>query len=112
MQLSHSTTHDLKDVVKDLIACPVLTSFTVTSHGWLGESTDFAIWSREHGFPVDNTDEEKAKQLLEAALEVQETCLEEECQSGQIEVAKWTHFCDLVGHWTTSSLIRGEVRRD
>lgn len=68
IELNHSDTHDLKDVVNDLIACPVLTSFIVQSHQFPGESVDFANWSREHGFLVDNTDEEKAEQMLEAAL--------------------------------------------
>lgn len=68
IELNHWTIHDLKDVVNDLIACPVLTSFVVQSHQFPGESVDFADWSREHGFLVDNTDEEKAEQMLEAAL--------------------------------------------
>lgn len=67
IQLKHPTTHDLKDVVNDLIACPVLTSFTIKSRKFSGVvSVDFAIWSREHGFLVDNTDKEKAMQEVQA----------------------------------------------
>ena len=92
IQLVHDATHNLKDVVCDLIACPVLTSFTVTSETFLStsagvlmeEKVDFAIWSRENGFLVDNTDEEKAKQELEAAHERHSTRGAEEHESGQV----------------------------
>lgn len=94
IQLSHWSTHDLKDVVNALIACRVLTSFTIRSHEFSDEGVDFAIWSREHGILIDNTDEEKAKQLMEAALEIQKRRLEEEWQ-------KWTHSSDFAGYWTT-----------
>jgi hypothetical protein len=85
-------THNLKTIADQLIACPVLTSFSIKSAGLLAfedrsssevdgraliwvpwsrlkENVDLAIWSRDHGFLVDNTDEEKAKQEAETAQE-------------------------------------------
>ena len=78
IELIHLTTHDLRDVVNDLIACPVLTSFTVKNHRIPAKGVDFAIWSREHGFLVDNTDKEKAEQTLKAAFEFQSGRVAEE----------------------------------
>jgi hypothetical protein len=74
-------THNLKTITDQMIACPVLTSFSIKSAGFLAlgdhssgleqsaliwvpwsrlkETVDLAIWSRGHGFLVDNTDEEK-----------------------------------------------------
>jgi hypothetical protein len=81
VQLEHRATHDLKDVVQDLIACPVLTRFLVRSGESLrdallprstGESAIFAFWTRELGFLIDNTDEDKAKRKVRAARERQE----------------------------------------
>lgn len=85
-------THNLKTIAKQLIACPVLTSFFIKSAGFLAledrssgglersamiwvpwshleESVDLAVWSRGHGFLVDNTDEKKAKEETETARE-------------------------------------------
>ncbi|KAM0709446.1 hypothetical protein Q7P35_003484 [Cladosporium inversicolor] len=86
-------THNLKSIADQLVACPVLTSFSIKSPGFLDtiqdpvsgivcpgalewvpwshlqESVDLAIWSREHGFLVDNTEAKKAEQEAEAARE-------------------------------------------
>lgn len=89
-----------------LIACRVLTRFTVRSHEFPEEGVDFAIWSREHGILVDNTDEEKAKQVWEAALEVQERRLEEECQSekaGSRKVDTLQRLCGPLDHVESDS---------
>jgi len=82
----------LKNVVGELIACPILTSFSIRgagffslsslrgTHGlgvgpkWMpcsraGEKVDYAIWSRGGGFQLDNTDEENAVLELKGARE-------------------------------------------
>lgn len=96
IELGQLETYNLKDIVDELIACPNLTSFSIKSAEFFHvqhavstrfgshkrtlsdvpwcyakeeEDVDFVIWSREHGFLVDNTDEEKAKQEVEAARE-------------------------------------------
>lgn len=82
----------LRSMVGELITCSALTSFSIRSAGfilvettlsglegkgtrtWLPwssteETVNFAIWSREHGFLVDNADENKAKHEVKAAIE-------------------------------------------
>ena len=88
--MTHET-HNLKTITDQMIACPVLTSFSIKSAGFLAledrssgleqsaliwvpwsrlkETVDLAIWSRGHGFLVDNTDEEKAREETETARE-------------------------------------------
>jgi hypothetical protein len=96
IELVHSETHDLKDVVCDLIACPVLTRFFVRSHTFSSisagaptvEIVDFAIWSRERGFLVDNTEEEKASQELEAMYERHSRRGAAKNQSGRVRSRK------------------------
>jgi hypothetical protein len=78
-----------KDTADAMIASPVLTSFSIKNAGFIhfeapvsGGSrirfipwssakgnVDFVIWSRAHGFLVDNTDEEKGMQEVVAARE-------------------------------------------
>lgn len=65
----HST-HHLKAFVDELTTCPILSGVTVNSSKSFDPSTDdltFAIWSRERGSLLDNTDERKASEVVEAA---------------------------------------------
>lgn len=124
IELSNLSTHDLKDVVNDLIACPVLTSFTVkTDYEIPAECVEFAIWSREHGFLVDNTDEEKAEQTLKAALEIHSRRVAERYRSEQassrevdtLYLSSGTDkgsIGDSMGYWTSQDLIIDVTKRD
>jgi len=95
MQVVVDSTHDLKAFADVLIQCPVLTNFTINSAGYARpagifgflkwtpwsrtrERVIFAIWSRERGFIVDNTDLEKAEHEMKAARERHERSHAEE----------------------------------
>ncbi|GAB7335211.1 hypothetical protein MBLNU13_g07631t2 [Cladosporium sp. NU13] len=95
IQPSHSSTHNLKGVVNNLIACPVLTSFTVRSHEFSEEGVDLAIWSCEHGFLVDNTDEGKEKRQGAQAGSRKVDTLYVFGGTGEGSID------DFMGHWTT-----------
>jgi len=101
-------THNLKFIARHLSACPVLTSFSIKSAGFFGliedpvsgsfdpsalewvswsrlqESVDLAIWSREHGFLVDNTTKEKAEQEASNARERHARRVTAEYQSSKV----------------------------
>lgn len=61
-----SEPHGLEGLMGDLIGCSVITNFVIKTddpaNPGSAKKTDFAIWSREGGFLMDNTGEEKADQ--------------------------------------------------
>jgi hypothetical protein len=101
-------TRNLKSMAEHLSACPVLTSFSIKSAGFLTlyedpvsgisdpsdlewvpwsrlqESVDLALWSREHGFLVDNTNVEKAEQEATNARERHARRVKAEHQSSKV----------------------------
>lgn len=73
IKLYVETAQNLDDIVRETIAYPMVTDLTIRSAEILTLETDevvFAIWSRERGgFLLDNTEEKKATDELEAACD-------------------------------------------
>jgi hypothetical protein len=105
-----SKTHDLEGLMGDLTDCPVITNFVIKpvapANSGGAQGADLAIWSREGGFLVDNTNEEKANQEEEATLEGSE---EREAAKTQSSVAEGP-VSDILD--TSSSTSQNSSSRD
>jgi hypothetical protein len=84
-----SRTHDIEGLMGDLIGCSVITNFVIKTvdpaNPGSAQKADLAIWSREGGFLVDNTDEEKAHQEEKGALERSEEREAAKIQSREVD---------------------------